>query len=129
MRSTLRLLAILLLVTACNDSGGPPPDGGRVTGEVHLLGDPSPQAAAGFARLYISVDDIDRGRPVAEVPLAGGPTDWTFDFEIIAAGRYYLNACFAFGCADYSDIEGNPVPLDVRPNETVTADITLLTTP
>jgi hypothetical protein len=123
MRSTLRLLAILLLVSACNDSGGPPPEGGRVTGEVHLLGDPPPEAEAGFARLYISVDDIDRGRPVAEVALEGGPTDWTFDFEVVAAGRYYLNACFVFGCGDYADIEGNPAPVDVRPNETVTANL------
>ncbi|HEY7215663.1 MAG TPA: hypothetical protein VIC28_13615 [Thermoanaerobaculia bacterium] len=123
MRSTLRLLAILLLVTACNDSGGPPPAGGGVTGEVHLLGDPPPQAQAGVARLYISVADMDRERPVAEVPLEGGPTDWTFEFETIAAGRYYLNACFVFGCGDYADIEGNPAPLDVRPNETVTANI------
>jgi hypothetical protein len=123
MRPTLRLLAILLLVTACNDSGAPPPEGGRVTGEVHLLGDPPPQAVGGSARLYISVDDMDRDRPVAQVPLQGGPTDWTFDFETVAAGRYYLNACFSFGCGDYTDIEGNPAPLDVGPNETVTANL------
>jgi hypothetical protein len=123
MRLPIRLLTILLLATACNDSGGPAPEGGRVTGEVHLLGDPAPQAEAGFARLYISVDDMDRGRPVAEVPLQGGPTDWTFAFETMAVGRYYLNACFVFGCGDYTDIEGNPAPVDVRPNETVTASL------
>jgi hypothetical protein len=123
MRPTLRLLAILLLVTACNDSGGPPPEGGQVTGEVHLLGDPPPEAAAGVAQLYISVDDLDRRNPVTEVPLQGGPTDWTFDFETVPAGRYYLGACFTFGCGSYTDIEGNPAPVDVRPNETVTATL------
>jgi hypothetical protein len=124
MRSTLRLVSFLLLVAACNDSGGPPPDAGRVAGEVHLVGDPTPAPQAGVAQLYISVDDLERRNSVAEVPLQGGPTDWTFDFETVPAGRYYLGACFTFGCGDYADIEGNPVALDVRPNETVTATLT-----
>lgn len=123
MRLTIRLLAILLLAPACNDSGAPAPEGGRVTGEVHLLGDPPPQPAAGVAQLYISVDDLDRRNAVAEVPLQGGPTDWTFDFGTVPVGRYYVGACFTFGCGDYADIEGNPAPVDVRPNETVTANL------
>ena len=67
------------------------------------------------------MDDLNRRNAVAEVPLQGGPADWTFDFETVPAGRYYLGACFTFGCGSYTDIEGNPAPLDVRPNDTVTA--------
>jgi hypothetical protein len=123
VQNTIRLLAALFLVTACSD-GGTPPEGGRVTGEVHLLGNITPPPAAGVAQIYISVDDLDRRNPVIEVPLEGGPVDWTFDFEVVPVGRYYLGACFTFGCGDYSDIEGNPLALDVRSGETVTASIT-----
>ncbi len=123
MRHTIRLLTALLLATACSDDGGTPPQAGRVTGEVHLLGDPPPAPAAGVAQLYISVADMDRRNAVIEVALNGGPVDWTFDFEVVPVGRYYLGACFTFGCGDYRDIEGQPVPLDVPPEQTVTASI------
>ncbi len=119
--TTLRLLAILLLVTPATTAAATA-EGGQVTGEVHLLSDPPPRRRPGRPGL-VSVDDLDRHNPITEGGARAEPTVWTFDFEPVPSGRVLPGRCFTFGCGSYTDIEGNPAPVDVRPNETVTATL------
>ncbi len=104
-----------LALAACSEEVGT----ARIAGTVHLVGEP-PQPAEGVARLYESVARLDRGDHCREVALQGGVPDWTFEFEGLPAGDYYLRVCL-FGCQVYADAEGNPLPLEVADGETAVA--------
>lgn len=120
MRWSILLLAGVLLGAACSDGSSPGADFGAIEGEVHLLGELTEPPESGVVQLYASLEAVDLRQAFREAALAGGPADWTFQLEAVPAGTYYLGACFAFGCGTHSDIEGQPVPVEVTAGETTT---------
>jgi hypothetical protein len=113
----LVMLLVLAMAAGCRDSATEPLPGtghGSIAGTVTLLGsDGLPDARGTSLTLYTSLDDLDHGRPAYRGDLtrvAGALRLYHFDLHDVAAGDYFVVACFDFGCGDYR----NPVTGELR---------------
>jgi hypothetical protein len=123
MKLTLGIV-VLILALACGKSDvvdpGPQAAPGSVRGTVELLGNAGDTPLSGELALFASLADLEKRRVAYRSPLvlAHGRT-YGFELRGIAAGRYFVTACFAFGCGEYRDQEsGEPIGVSIGAGST-----------
>ncbi|MFL5579894.1 MAG: hypothetical protein ACJ8AO_05930 [Gemmatimonadaceae bacterium] len=100
-------LAMLAVIAAlgCADPAAPATGDGSLAGTVTLLGPGGPTSPAGVrVFLFDSLEDLDARAPAYETALERAPgaaRTYGFEFAGVAAGEYYVLACFDFGCGEY----------------------------
>lgn len=98
---------------------GEVPTIGALEGDVQFLVTPPSPPAAGTLRLYASLEEFDDGRVTRSVPLAGGPSTWTFAVPDLPIGIWYVEACFTgFGCAIHRTATEVPAPVVIQGGRT-----------
>lgn len=116
------LCAVLFL--GCSGGTEPSDTLGAIRAEVTLLGGSAGQATSGELRLYSSVAGFEDEAAVRGAALAGGPDAWQGTIADVAAGTYYLKACFNFGCGEYRTSAGAPRPVTVTAGRTTEVSAT-----
>ena len=121
-------LGVLMGCAASTDVA--PPSGaadGTLNGTVTLIGTEGPAQTTGHLSLYSSLDDFEIRRAAYDGPLTPiqtGARTFSFLFDVVRPGTYYVTACFAFGCGEYRDHErGDLVPVLVSARGTTRLDL------
>jgi len=100
---------------------------GTLNGTVTLIGTEGPAQSTGHLSLYSSLDDFEIRRAAYDGPLTPiqtGARTFSFLFDVVRPGTYYVTACFAFGCGEYRDHErGDLVPVLVSARGTTRLDL------
>jgi hypothetical protein len=109
--SLLASLALLTVAAACGRTDRPPvqpvpaPAVTAIEGTVTLLGqDGGPNPAGVRITLHRTKEEADYRVPAytsALTRLPGPARVYSYRFEGVAPGNYYVVACFEFGCAAY----------------------------
>jgi hypothetical protein len=115
-------LALVFALTGC-DTGSGLEGGGTLEGTVVLEGT-GEVGSSPHLLLYSSPTDFDLRQNGARVDLTGGGFPFDFRIENLDPGTYYLEGCFAFGCAFYSN-QGD-AGISVSDGQTTTITLTVL---
>jgi hypothetical protein len=124
MRYLLSALACAVVIAACTTQE-PGTTGGTLSGHVTLSGG-GQIPSTGRLLLYRSPADVQLRRDSTEVVnMTAVARTFSFKFDNLTPGIYYLNACFSFGCGFYQVGNGQPSPATVHAGGHTVIDFTL----
>jgi hypothetical protein len=126
----LPLLALALL-GACssdkdNDPVGPPATTGVITGTVTVAPGITANLTNARVAIYESLADWEVDAYFQETYLAGSPPRWSFNFQNVTPGTYFIDVCVFvpnLSCYLYQD-NGRALPVQVAAGQSKNISIT-----